>query len=74
MIARWLEVARDRFPLARSEEVSSRVRFLAPGGKLRAHLRGVGIFDLLSNDECLFGVLDGFSTLPEVIQYQTHPL
>ena len=37
---------------------------LAPDGKLRAHFLGVGIFDLISNDECLFGVLDGLSRSP----------
>ena len=36
------------------------------------HFRGVGIFDLLSNDECLFGVLNGLSALAELVQRQTH--
>jgi hypothetical protein len=31
---------------------------LAPGGKLRARFRGAGIFDLLEDGECLFGVLE----------------
>jgi len=29
-----------------------------PFGKLRAHFRGFGIFDLLVDGECLFGLLD----------------
>ena len=45
---------------------------LAPGGKLRAHLRGFGIFDLLVDGECLFGVLDALSALIELVQRQTH--
>src|SRR5215218_641242 len=55
-----------------SRERVSRVCLLAPGGKLRAHCRGAGIFDPLFNDECLFGVLDGSSTLTELVQRQTH--
>jgi len=48
------------------------VGLLAPGGKLRVHFRGIGIFDLLKDGECLFGVLDGLSMLTELIQRQTH--
>ena len=45
---------------------------LAPSGKLRAHLCGVGIFDLLKDGECLFGVLDGLRALAELVHCQTH--
>jgi hypothetical protein len=38
---------------------------LAPFGELRAHLVGVGIFDLFIDDECLFGVMDRLSGLAE---------
>ena len=54
------------------EAVSSRVGLLAPSRKLRAHLRGYGSFDLLVDGECLFGVLDGLSTLAELVQCQAH--
>ena len=37
-----------------------------------ADLRGVGIFDLFEDGECLFGVLDGLSALAELVQRQTH--
>jgi len=46
----------------------SQIGLLAPLGKSRAHFRGVGIFDLLANGECLFGVLDGLSALAELAQ------
>jgi hypothetical protein len=44
---------------------------LAPGGKLRAHFRGEGVFDLLEDGECLFGVIDGLSALAELVQRHT---
>ena len=52
--------------------MSLRVGLFAPSGKLRAHLRGAGIFDLLEDGECLFGVLNGLRALAELVQHQTH--
>jgi hypothetical protein len=45
---------------------------LTPSGKHRANLRGVGIFDVLEDNECLFGMMDGLRAFSELVQQQTH--
>ena len=50
----------------------SRVCLPAPGGESPAHFRGVGIFNLLVEGECLFGVLAAVLALLERIR--TGPL
>lgn len=52
--------------------MSSGICLLAPSSQLRAHFRGVGIFDLLEDTECLFGEMDGFRMLAKLVQGQTH--